>query len=152
MSAHYDLMPLSSGWVEPKNRRRLEDMGLAIPDNWQVSRNPTVSEVLSVIQQLAEERRLNVEEEFHVAGDDLDAILAVEDDETFLSVEDYAKDGNENTPRHISFTYGSAGLVLTVCECLAQVCGPFLLTMDGAFFVIVDVGTRPNVDWVSADF
>ena len=152
MSAHYDLMPLSSGWAEPKNRRRLEDMGLAMPGDWKVSRNPTAFEVRSVVQQFAEGSQINVEGNFHVAGDDLDAILATGEDSTFLSVEDYAKDGNENMPRHISFLYGAAELVLMVCERLAQICGPFLLTMDGAFFVIVNAGTSPDADWVSADF
>lgn len=145
-------MPLSSRWTEPKNRKHLEDMGLVIPDDWKVSRNPTAAEVRSVIQQFAEGSQINVEGNFHVAGDDLDAILATGEDSTFLSVEDYAKDGNENMPRHISFLYGAAELVLMVCERLAQIYGPFLLTMDGAFFVIVNAGTSPDADWVSADF
>lgn len=54
-------------------------------------------------------------------------------DSTFLSVADYALDRDENTPRHLSFQYGDPGLVLPICERLARLCGPFLLTNNGAF-------------------
>ena len=147
MSAHYALIPL-----EPIEPAWLVKMGLVIPENYENSRNPTAAEVRSVVRQIADENVVELRSDFCVAGDDLDAILVAGEDDTFLSVGDYAKDHNEDTPRHISFTYGSAELVLTVCERLAQLCGPFLLTMDGAFFVIVSAGIPPNADWVSADF
>jgi len=127
-------------------------MGLVIPDNWERSRNSTVAEVRSVIQQMADENQFIVETDFCVASSDLDATIADEQDSTVLSVEDYTKDRSEDTPRHLSFQYGEPELVLPLCERLARLCGPFLLTMDGAFFVVVNAGTPPNAEWAADDF
>ena len=152
MSAHYDLMPLAPVVSLPKKHLWLENMGLVIPDAWENSRNPTANEVRFVIRQLVNANKISVEADFHVAGDDLDATIVTEQNSAFLSVEDYAIDCDEDVPRHLSFQYGDPELVLPICERLARLCGPFLLTNNGAFFVIVDAGTQPDVDWVADDF
>jgi len=153
MSAYYDLMPLASIAAAPKQRLWLETMGLVIPDDWENSHDPTAAEVRSVIGQLAEESLISVEADFRIAGDDLDAIIRTEPDSTFLSIEDYAKDTDEDAPRHISFQHGDPELILPICERLACLCGPFLLTNNGAFFVIVSAGTTPaNANWAADDF
>ena len=97
MSAHYDLIPLAEMWRPlPELRGWLEGMGLVIPDHWQDSRNPTALEVRSIIRELADENQLSVETDFHVFGDDLDAVLITKNDSTILSVMDYTKDGDEH--------------------------------------------------------
>ena len=152
MSANYDLMPLVDMVTLPKKRLWLENMGLAIPDDWENSRNPTASEVRSVIRQMINENNISDEADFRVAGDDLDATIETEQDSAFLSVEDYAIDCDEDAPRHLSFQYGEPDLVLPICERLARLCGPFLLTNNGAFFVIVNAGTPSDTEWVADDF
>lgn len=153
MSAHYDLIPLAEMWRPlPELCGWLEGMGLVIPGHWQDSRNPTALEVRSVIRELADENQLSVETDFHASGDDLDAVLVTKNDSTFLSVADYTKNGDDNAPRRLSFQHGDPELVLPICEGLACLCGPFLLTNNGAFFVIVNAGTPANADWVADDF
>lgn len=153
MSARYNLIPLSEMWRPlPELCEWLEGMGLVIPDDWQDSRNPTATEVRSVVRELADENQLSVETDFHAAGDDLDAVLITENDSTFLSVADYTKDGDDHAPRRISFQYGDPDLVVPICERLASLCGPFLLTNNGAFFVIVTAGTPPDAEWAADKF
>ena len=153
MSAHYDLMPLSDRAALPKQRLWLENMGLVLPDDWQKSRGPTAAEVRSVISQLASESEVSIETDFRVAGGDLEATIGAEQDSTILSIDDYVKDCDEDTPRHLSFQYGDPELVTLICERLARLCGPFLLTNNGAYFVIVSAGTTSaNANWVADDF
>lgn len=153
MSAHYDLMPLSDRVALPKQRLWLESVGLVIPDDWQRSRDPTAKEVRLVVSQLVGEGKVSIEANFHRAGGDLDVTIETGQDSTFLSVEDYAKDCDEDTPRHLSFQYGDPELVILICEYLARSCGPFLLTNNGAYFVIVSTGTTPTTaNWVAEEF
>ena len=153
MSAHYDLMPLSERDALPKQRLWLEKIGLVLPDDWQNSRDPTAAEVRSAIGQLADRGKVAIEADFHVAGGDLDAIIRAKQDSTFLSLEDYAEDCDEDTPRHLSFQYGDPELVILICERLARLCGHFLLTNNGAYFMTVSIGTTSaNANWVADDF
>ena len=153
MSTHYDLMPLADMAALPKQRLWLETMGLSIPDDWENSRDPTAAEVRSVIQQMADENQIIVETKFCVAGGDLDMTVGTEQDSTVLSVENYAVDCDEDAPRHLSFQGGEPELVVPICGRLTRVCGPFLLTNNGAFFVIVNVGITPaKANWVADDF
>lgn len=132
MSAHYDLIPL--GPIDDEWLKKFAGkLGLVIPDDWENSRNPAAAEVRFVVRHLADEGFFTEPPEFYVRGGDLEAVLSIGRDATHLAVADYAEDHNEDTPRFISFTYGTPELVLPVCERIARLCGPFLLTLDGAF-------------------
>ena len=151
MSAHYDLMPLGpidDNWLQNFAGR----LGLVIPEGWKNSRNPTAAEIRFVACHLAKEGFFTELPEFNVRGGDLEAVLNIGGDETLLAVEDYAADHDEDKPHPISFTYGTPELVLPICERLARLCGPFLLTMDGAFFVIVTAGVPSYAEWAADDF
>jgi len=152
MSAHYDLIPLAHLCAVAKNQAWLKNMGLLIPDQWEASRDPTAEEARSVVRQLVDENCLSDEADFRVAGDDLDATLKDSLCDTLMSVENYTEDHSEDTPRRISFQYGSPELVLMICERLSHTCGLCLLTLDGAFFVLVIPGVSPEAPWVADDF
>ena len=148
MSAHYEVLPLAP--IEPA---WLAKMGLAIPENYENSRNPTAAEVRSVVKQLTEENYFSSEASFKLDGKHLVTWLNTNSqDDTLLCLEDYAEDNSEDTPCYLSFTYGSSEVAMVICERLARLCGPFLLIAQGLDLIIISPGTLFEADWVALDF